>query len=189
MIYKPMNWKSLKIGAYYLRHSPFTKLKPEFNEAAKLFDFNDTSRVMNVLDDLGRIGWRVNKRILDVMEYIWANGGGKGYIPKRFNERIITRDMLRNIEFKEKISLLKEAQINRESHSLRCDFLIKLRVAQEFSKISKFYFPHNLDYRGRAYPISPHLNHMGSDVNRGILEYSEAKRLGKSGLRWLKVSL
>jgi DNA-directed RNA polymerase len=28
------------------------------------------------------------------------------------------------------------------------------------------YFPHNLDFRGRAYPIPPHLNHMGSDMSR-----------------------
>ena len=28
------------------------------------------------------------------------------------------------------------------------------------------YFPHNLDFRGRVYPIPPHLNHMGADLSR-----------------------
>jgi len=31
------------------------------------------------------------------------------------------------------------------------------------------YFPHNMDFRGRVYPIPPHLNHMGADINRGLL--------------------
>jgi DNA-directed RNA polymerase len=46
-----------------------------------------------------------------------------------------------------------------------------------------------MDFRGRVYPIPPHLNHMGPDINRGILEFSEGKKLGKDGLFWLKVHL
>lgn len=52
-----------------------------------------------------------------------------------------------------------------------------------------FYYPHNLDFRGRAYPMHPHLNHLGSDLCRGILEFAEGRPLGKSGLRWLKIHL
>ena len=46
-----------------------------------------------------------------------------------------------------------------------------------------------MDFRGRVYPISPHLNHMGADLNRGILNFSTKKKLGKGGLWWLKVHL
>lgn len=46
-----------------------------------------------------------------------------------------------------------------------------------------------MDFRGRVYPIPPHLNHLGADLNRGLLEFSEGKKLGKSGLRWLKIHL
>lgn len=52
-----------------------------------------------------------------------------------------------------------------------------------------FYYPHNLDFRGRAYPMHPHLNHLGSDMCRGILEFAEGRPLGESGLRWLKIHL
>lgn len=37
--------------------------------------------------------------------------------------------------------------------------------------------------------MHPHLNHLGSDICRGILEFSEGRPLGKSGLRWLKIHL
>ena len=30
---------------------------------------------------------------------------------------------------------------------------------------------------------------MGHDINRGILEFSEGKPMGKGGLRWLKIHL
>jgi DNA-directed RNA polymerase len=52
-----------------------------------------------------------------------------------------------------------------------------------------FYLPHNLDFRGRAYPLVPHLNHMGDDLSRGLLLFGETKPLGERGLRWLKVHL
>lgn len=46
-----------------------------------------------------------------------------------------------------------------------------------------------MDFRGRAYPIPPHLNHIGNDLSRGLLKFAEAKPLGRSGLRWLKIHL
>lgn len=49
------------------------------------------------------------------------------------------------------------------------------------------YQPHNLDFRGRAYPIPPHLNHLGDDLSRGLLTFAETRPLGASGLRWLKI--
>jgi hypothetical protein len=43
--------------------------------------------------------------------------------------------------------------------------------------------------RGRAYPMHPHLNHLGSDICRGLLQFAQAKPLGDDGLYWLKVSV
>lgn len=52
-----------------------------------------------------------------------------------------------------------------------------------------FYQPHNLDFRGRAYPIPPHLNHIGDDLSRGLLLFAEKKPLGERGMRWLKIHI
>ena len=46
-----------------------------------------------------------------------------------------------------------------------------------------------MDFRGRAYPIPPHLNHMGNDLCRGMMEFAEAKPLGKRGIEWLKIQI
>ncbi|GKC25534.1 DNA-directed RNA polymerase 1, mitochondrial [Tanacetum coccineum] len=37
--------------------------------------------------------------------------------------------------------------------------------------------------------MHPYLNHLGSDLCRGVLEFAEGKPLGDSGLRWLKIHL
>jgi DNA-directed RNA polymerase len=62
----------------------------------------------NVLNILGSVKWRLNKNVLEMMEYVWSIGGGLGEIPKRFNERVITPEMLKEAPFREKLKLLKE---------------------------------------------------------------------------------
>lgn len=51
--------------------------------------------------------------------------------------------------------------------------MLRLSIAMSFKNVDQIYFPHNMDFRGRVYPIPPHLNHMGADVNRGLLEFAE----------------
>lgn len=46
-----------------------------------------------------------------------------------------------------------------------------------------------MDFRGRTYPIPPHLNHLGSDLCRSLLLFKEGKPLGKRGLYWIKIHL
>lgn len=73
-------------------------------------------------------------------------------------------------------------------HSERCFMNFQLEIARAF-KNQTFYFPHNMDFRGRAYPLPTYLNHMGADHVRGLLRFAEGKELGDKGLRWLKVHL
>lgn len=44
-----------------------------------------------------------------------------------------------------------------------------------------------MDFRGRVYPIPPHLNHLGNDLARSLLVFYQAKPLGVDGFRWLKL--
>ena len=42
-------------------------------------------------------------------------------------------------------------------------------MAHQLKDETEIYFPMNVDFRGRVYPIPPHINHIGSDVCRGLL--------------------
>lgn len=72
---------------------------------------------------------------------------------------------------------------------MRCEFNLRMRIAEAFKSCDSIYFPHNCDFRGRVYPIPPHLNHMGPDINRGLLTFTEGRPLGEQGLFWLKVHM
>lgn len=79
--------------------------------------------------------------------------------------------------------------ITKDLRSLRCSALLKLNQSEQFKDFDKIHFPYNVDFRGRAYPVPPHLSNIGSDLCRGMLTFAEAKPLGSRGLYWLKVHL
>lgn len=62
----------------------------------------------------------------------------------------------------------------------------QMSIAEEF-RDHAIYFPYNMDFRGRTYPVPPNLNILGSDFCRGVLMFDEARALGERGLYWLKV--
>ena len=113
----------------------------------------------------------------------------KGEIPQRYSEPISTFLTKLRLEKDQKAQkkLKKKIQELRDQHSLRSDFNFKLNIARSFSRVDRFYFPHNLDFRGRVYPVPPHLNHIGNDLSRGLLAFADGKKLGESGLKWLKI--
>jgi len=61
-------------------------------------------------------------------------------------------------------------------YSLWCWVLYRLVLARHYAD-DVLHFPHNMDFRGRAYPISPHLNHMGGDISRGLLTFATGELL------------
>jgi DNA-directed RNA polymerase len=95
--------------------------------------------------------------------------------------------VLEQREYKQ--ALKKVQQRNRELHSLRCDFVLKLKVAQTNKDEPALYFPHNVDFRGRAYTMHPHLNHLGADSCRGLLLFAQTRPLGDNGLGWLRIQV
>ena len=84
--------------------------------------------------------------------------------------------------------MVQHAREKTGAHSLMCDTNYKLEIARQFSGHT-FYLPHSVDFRGRAYPIPPHLSHVGPDLSRGIMMFAVGKPLGKNGLRWMKINL
>ena len=183
-----MPWVDYEIGGYYLQPTCVMRFSNcEVQE--RLIKFSDISRVYNVLNYLGRIPWKINPKVMKVVEDIWEEGGGVGEIPPRYSEMITTYIMKQKTE-RDRIKLKalnKTIQRLRDEHSLRSDFHFKLSIARNFGKLDRFFYPHNLDFRGRVYTVPPHLNHIGNDLSRGLLLFAEGKKLGDNGLKWLKI--
>ncbi|RLM87004.1 DNA-directed RNA polymerase 1B, mitochondrial-like [Panicum miliaceum] len=160
-------------------------------EAVKRAPKEQMQSVFEALNTLGSTKWRVNKRVLSIIDRIWSSGGRLADLVDRTDvplpEKPDTEDETLLKKWRWHMRSVKKE--NSERHSQRCDVELKLAVARKMKDEEGFYYPHNLDFRGRAYPMHPYLNHLGSDLCRGVLEFAEGRPLGESGLRWLKIHL
>lgn len=150
--------------------------------------------VLMGLDVLGRVPWRINESILRTAIELWNQGVNVSDLsPSAASTDSSNYPFMKREDF-EKVEDYREYcrkavdSRNEQSrqHSMTCDTNYKLEIARTFAGIP-FYLPHSVDFRGRAYPIPPHLSHIGSDLSRGLLEFAEGKELGETGLFWLKV--
>ncbi|KAI1470700.1 DNA/RNA polymerase [Daldinia caldariorum] len=152
----------------------------------------DMEQVSKGLDVLGRTGWRINKPVFDVILEAWNSGEAIANIPP-LNPQLTTppepEASDNPIVRRQWLNAVKAVENEKSGlHSERCFMNFQLEIARAF-KDQTFYFPHNMDFRGRAYPIPTYLNHMGADHMRGLLYFAKGKELGESGLRWLKIHL
>ncbi|XP_057428848.1 DNA-directed RNA polymerase 3B, chloroplastic isoform X2 [Lotus japonicus] len=193
MIIPPKKWKGYDKGGHLFLPSYIMRThgSRKQQDVMKNVKGEQMQKVFEALDILGNTKWRINGRLLDVVESIWAGGGNVAGLVDCENvplpDKPPTEDLKQIQEWKYRVR--KAKKMNLERHSQRCDTELKLSVARKMKDEDCFYYPHNLDFRGRAYPMHPHLNHLGSDLCRGLLEFAEGRPLGKSGLRWLKIHL
>lgn len=64
-----------------------------------------------------------------------------------------------------------------------------IESAVEMSQFDKFYFPHNMDFRLRIYPIPTDLTPQSNDLSKGLLRFARPTRLGTEGFFWLGFSV
>ncbi|KAJ9683025.1 hypothetical protein PVL29_018850 [Vitis rotundifolia] len=193
MLVPPLKWTGYDKGAHLFLPSYVMRTHGarQQREAVKRAPRNQLEPVFEALNTLGNTKWRINKRVFDVVDRIWAGGGCLADLVDRNDvplpEKPDTEDEAQLRKWKWKVKSVKKA--NSERHSQRCDIELKLAVARKMKDEDGFFYPHNLDFRGRAYPMHPYLNHLGSDLCRGMLEFAEGRPLGSSGLHWLKIHL
>ncbi|XP_030523585.1 DNA-directed RNA polymerase 3, chloroplastic isoform X1 [Rhodamnia argentea] len=193
MLVPPRKWKGYDKGAYFFlpSYAMRTHGSRKQQDALKNVSEEQMHNVFKALDTLGSTKWRVNRRVLAVVENLWAQGGSVGGLIERLDLPLPDKDVSEDGDELElwKWNVRKAKKVNRERHAQRCDIELKLSVARKMKEEEGFYYPHNLDFRGRAYPMHSHLNHLSSDLCRGVLEFAEGRPLGKSGLHWLKIRL
>ena len=50
---------------------------------------SDLKPLLEILDGIGAVKWKINKKVLNVVETLWSMGGGLGKMPPRYNEKNI----------------------------------------------------------------------------------------------------
>ncbi|EJD05121.1 DNA/RNA polymerase [Fomitiporia mediterranea MF3/22] len=196
MLVKPKAWINHDEGGYIYNKNSVMRLKDTQEQLTYLRHAAQAGHMEHVfasLDVLGSTPWVINREIFDVVLQVWNSGDRFVKIPEaNYLEPEPVRPENYDTDQAAKTRYLmawKQWQTNKaNSHSTRCSVNYKVEIARSFLA-DTMYFPHNIDFRGRAYPIPPHLNHIGDDLSRGLMKFAEKKPLGTSGLRWLKIHL
>ena len=217
MVVKPVEWSDHNYGGYLELSSSVMRTHGcmvQRNMLKETSSTGDLDVVYKGLNSLQRIGWQIDGRGLDVCQEAWELGLPIADLPRREDMVVPSKpkkefvkpkrpdgsDYDRKdpimLEYYDQLNkyynavhhVERKKQRNAEMHSLRCDTMIKLMTAEKFRDYEIF-FPYNLDFRGRVYPIPPNLNHVGSDLCRGMLRFSESKPLTERGWEWLRIHI
>lgn len=196
MIVEPRPWTSWNEGGYLQYPTPILRL-PISDKSGKDYFMaadmkGDTKQVYAGLTALSKVPWHINHNVLKVQLEAWNSGEPvANFAPLNpvFNtppEPEPSTDPVPRRRWLQEVRELENKRIG--FHSQRCFQNFQLEIAKALVN-ETIYFPHNMDFRGRAYPVPPYLNHMGADNARGLLVFGEGKELGVAGLRWLKIHL
>ncbi|XP_033208635.1 DNA-directed RNA polymerase, mitochondrial isoform X2 [Belonocnema kinseyi] len=190
----PKPWSSAQHGGYLITKSSLIRVPTGAVQQTKRLNEIPSKNIFPALDclnQLGTIPWRVNISILDVALKVFQDGGStKLNVPQPPSVLPAAPLLTEDSTEEERISISQTRMAlkrrKNEMYSLWCDALYKLSLANHY-KDEIFWLPHNMDFRGRVYPIPPHLSQMGSDFARSMLIFAQKKPLGPKGLDWLKI--
>jgi DNA-directed RNA polymerase, mitochondrial len=209
MIVPPKPWTAAKKGGYIVLEVDVMRYHGCTTQREAVLNA-ESSIVFDGLNALSRVRWVINKRLLDVAQRCWNENIPLGDIPSRTDYEMPEQPMAPEwsgiklekgtdaydaamselLKYRDRlVKFNRIKQKNADLVSLRCSTMLKLNQADKFKDFDEIFFPYNMDFRGRAYPIPPHFSNVGSDLCRGMLLFAEAKPLGERGLFWLKVHL
>ncbi|KAL8997214.1 MAG: hypothetical protein Q9169_003480 [Polycauliona sp. 2 TL-2023] len=195
MVVEPKPWAGFREGGFLTSSEPIVRIPQGYEQGRRYCmvatENGDMDQIIAGLDVLSRTPWQINGPVFEVMLEAWNTGEAiAGIAPDT-----PTLELPPEPEVEDKAARAKYLQevrrIGNEKmafKSQRCYQNFQLEIARAYLN-ETFYFPHNVDFRGRAYPMSPFLNYMGPDLCRGLLTFGVGKPLGSSGLRWLKIHL
>lgn len=203
MVVPPVDWHTI-YGGGFLNNTKTLKLKliKTYNEdALKALEEHDMPLVYSAINHLQKVPWRINKKVLEVLQEVHRLDNGLAGLP-RMEEIPLPPPVW---ESDEEFEYLKQTQPEviknwkaqaRDVYERRIQeksklmaLVHKLWVAEKFKDEEAIYYVWTLDWRGRLYPVQPYLNPQGDDVAKSLLEFAEGKPLGERGAYWLKVHL
>lgn len=184
-IIPPKPWEDFYTGGYYgdlsgisfllrLRNLSDTNMSVFSKEYLARLSQLELTEVRSAVNAIQETPWVINKRLLKHIQDIIASGGDIGGIPgleptPPLEELIgdYTPEELK--EHKKKLTERRKKEASRCGRAARA--LATVKVAEEFVGYDEIFFPWNMDFRGRCYPIST-FNSQGDDLMKSLLLFA-----------------
>lgn len=194
MLIRPRRWRTPTYGGY-LTPRPGNVLIKQRNKA-----YHEELRnvvldpVYDAVNHIQDTPWKVNTPVLDVMTEAWDAGGCLGGLPQRHDDELPEKP--EDIDHNEEARAVwkREAATVYATNATLVSGRVALHqglwVARKFAEEDRIFFPHELDFRGRVYPIpvfGP--QPQGADWQKALLKFADGKPLGLQGFRWLNIHI
>lgn len=150
------------------------------------------ANVFSALNAIQATPWHINQKVLSTMRLAFSAGGNGFGLPPA--DRLPIPPRPHNADTNNKVRqqyayAIREVQERNASDSAqRVQLSYALSTAEKYKEEEAIYFPHNLDWRGRIYPIASHLSPQGSETVRSLLEFARGMPIGtKEAAGWLAI--
>lgn len=197
MVCPPQPYWTWYNGGYLVTKTELLRLPNSCYQQLSLVNETPLQNLYPILDALNQqqcVPWRINTEILDIVLEVFRKGGDDKLeipeLPSNLEPPVAPEKDQKDLSNEQKFKFFREKLTHRkkqaEMYSLWCDAHYRLSLANHF-RDRPFWLPLNLDFRGRAYTLPPHLTHLGADLGRSLMKFHNKKKLGVDGLSWLKL--
>lgn len=201
MVVPPRPWDGMDTGCYYEERTARTvKLVRTFNKDHKqlireAIADGQMDYVLKAVNTIQNTEWSINQPILELVEWCFDQGiSGLGLpgnslmeVPEKYDSDV-WEAMTPQERKGHRITLAGIHERNRAIVSEQAVLFRDLETAKELTRFASFWLPHNLDFRGRVYPV-PHFSHQRQDPIKAMFQFANSKPLGEFGAGWLSIHL
>lgn len=210
-IIPPKPWTSMWDGGYYgalsqnktlMRYIPYARSSQTRKLYTSRLNELDLSSLYSAVNAIQATAYRINKPVLDILKYYLSIGGGIAGLAETKPLEQLPRfphayeDIKEDEELLEKFKAHKKKMVEvihkenqRKGKALRAVMILK--TAEDFAKYESIWFPMNIDFRGRVYPIPTGLNPQGDDMTKSLLQYANPVPVSTEdapdALKWLSI--
>ena len=193
MTEQPTEWKSIWFGGYGDPALPQLKLVKSFDmDYLRALDFDELKPMADAVNHIQRTPWTVNDRVLNVARWAWDNNKEIGEMTRREDYERPPWPPEADTDAEVKKEWSRKAgeiyELNLSLRSQRLQAIKTLWMADKFSG-KNFYYPSQVDFRGRVYPIPHFLTPQGTDLAKSLLLFAESETVweAKEETKWLAI--
>ncbi len=190
----PMHWADQNTGGYWLptKQNNLVKARNRSNGVRGMTG-DDAPRMFSPLNYLQSVPYRINRKVLAVVERMRESGISCDSLPSFDLETPPPRpsDIDTNEEARKGWRTATRG-VHTRNNARKGKLLATSRtisVAADMRDEPTIYFPKMIDFRGRVYDLPLFLKPQGDDLSKGLLQFANGKPLGDMGAYWLAIHL
>ena len=148
---------------------------------------------VETLNNLQQTEWKVNKRVLTVLENLYKSNNQVCNLPPYELNEFVFADPYPEEGTREEIGKWKQKRTEcwgewEKSKQKRMQMEMRLLIANDLGDLN-FWHSYSCDFRGRAYTQSTILSPQSGDFDAALIEFAEGVEVDDDMLYWIKVNV